>query len=99
MKKIVIALVMVLALGGCDWGSDAKTSAPDVDCTKPGACTGLTNAKILRQPDGFRNVSFGCFGPNGVYVTSRGPWSSGDSNYTTLPSSVFVVANDPQCAK
>ena|SRR5881396_1142704 len=49
-----------------------------------------TNQHVIREPDGYRNVDFQCFDKNGIYVTSR-------SNVDSLPSSIFVVVNDPHC--
>lgn len=88
----VAGIVTIGALAAC--GSDAHTSAPDVEpsANKPG-----TNGAIIQMPDGFRNVAFTCFGKEGVYVTSRGAYKNGSSDFTPLPSSVFVVPNDPHC--
>lgn len=49
-------------------------------------------ADVIQFPDGFRNVAHKCDGPNMVYVSSAGAAD-------TLPSAVYVVANDPRCAK
>lgn len=62
----------------------------------------VTNHTLSRQvaytlPDGFRNVAFGCNGTVGVYVTSRGAYKNGGSDTSALPSSVAVLAADPNC--
>jgi hypothetical protein len=56
-------------------------------------------ALIINEPKGFRNVAFKCFGPNGVYVTSRGDALSAGNQGSELPSSVYVVAGDENCKK
>ncbi len=85
LKTRIIALAMagglaLAALGGCTWST--HTDAPDP--TGPHTAD-ATNLRVLKMPDGFRNVAYGCdaYG-NMVYVTSA---SASD----TLPSSVYVV--------
>jgi len=96
---VVVGCAGLLLLVSCGLGGEAKSDAPDVDCSQPGNCTPLRNTKILKEPEGFRNISFGCFGTNGVYVTSRGIYEAGGQNAVPLPSSVTVVPGDPQCAQ
>lgn len=86
---LVLAVSSVL-LTGCTWPwSSPHQSAPD-----PTGAPG-THAAVIQEPQGFRNVSFSCFGTDGVFVTSRGVATTpGD-----LPSSVFVVPNDPHCTR
>lgn len=96
MKKLLItagALVVLLltTAGSCD---GTKADAPD---PTPGNIVNGTNTHVIKMPDGFRNVAFTCFDSTGIYVTSRGPFGSGNSDATTLPSSVFVLPNDPHC--
>lgn len=91
LRLAALAAAVTLALTACNLGGGTKSSAPE---PTPGHVIDGTGTTVIRMPDGFRNVVFTCFGPNGVYVTSRG----GDTD-TTLPSSVFVLANDPHCAK
>jgi hypothetical protein len=99
-RKIAVVAVAALTLAGCNWGGGAKADAPDVDCNaKPSPCVNLTHATILREPEGFRNISFGCMPgtTTGVYVTSRGIYEVGAQNAVPLPSTVTVLANDPAC--
>lgn len=89
MKRLALILsaAVTLAAGvllaGC--GTHASGADPTSDNTHSG-----TNQHVIQQPYGFRNVSFSCFGVNGVYVTSAGADDS-------LPSSVTVVPSDPNC--
>lgn len=87
MKRIisiaVLAVVAAASLTAC--GTHASGADPTSGNTQQG-----TNQHVIREPYGFRNVAFSCFGADGVYVTSAGADDS-------LPSSVYVVANDPQC--
>jgi hypothetical protein len=83
LSAAAFGLLATLALTGCG----AHASAPDV---APAGIQQGTHQHAIQEPYGFRNVAFSCFGLNGVYVTSAG---AGD----TLPSSVAVVPNDPQC--
>ena len=86
-KTFTLGMPLVFALGTLA-GCGTHSSAPD---PAPGNVVQGSNAHVIQEPYGFRNVSFSCFGTNGVYVTSRGV-SSDD-----LPSGVFVLANDPNC--
>ena len=90
MKRGIVAGValLALALGGCDWNS--HSDAPD-PCNTGDNCHAGTHQRVIKMPDGFRNVAVSCLGTNGVYVTSAG---AGD----TLPSSTFVLKDDPNCA-
>lgn len=83
-------LGMLALLGTTASSCDTKADAPEP--TSSNIVNG-TNTQVIRFPDGFRNVAFTCYGTNGVYVTSRGDSSN------PLTSSVFVLANDPHCAK
>lgn len=76
-----VGFVVVAVLAAC---GGTHSSAPD-----PKGTYG-TRAHVIQEPDGFRNVTFSCYGPDGVYVTS----AKADD---TLPSGVAVVANDPNC--
>lgn len=88
---VVAAGVTLLAvLAGCG-SSERGQNVPKKDQRDTGP------ALIINEPQGFRNVSFKCFGPNGVYVTSRGDWASSGNQGPELPSAVYVVANDPNC--
>lgn len=89
VNKIAVAsglglIVAGAALGGCSFFTHHSAPSPT---NQP---ANLPRSQEIQEPHGFRNVIFGCFGPNGVYVTSA---NADDS----LPSSVFVLANDPQC--
>ena len=95
IRKTTVTMWVAAELGaiaafslGVLTGCGTHTSAPD---PAPGNVVQGTNAHVIQEPYGFRNVAFSCFGTNGVYVTSRGV--SGDD----LPSAVFVLAGDPQC--
>lgn len=82
---------LTIAVAGCTSSSHTNADTPD-----PAGNLTLTNARIITEPGGFRNVSFGCWGTKGVYVTSRGQF---DSSNGTAPASsaVQVVLNDPDC--
>jgi hypothetical protein len=88
-------LVTTLVLVGC--GNSNQQSATEVKCEVPGNCIDLRNAKILQEPDGFRNIAFGCWDSTGVYVTSRGAYQNGNKDATPLPSDVSIVLSDPHC--
>jgi hypothetical protein len=88
----LVALFVILfstgiLLAAC---SGSHADAPDPGNNVGGALPG-THAHVIQEPDGFRNVSFSCYGQNGIYVTSHGITS------TVVPSSVFVLVNDPNC--
>lgn len=90
---VLIAVVLITLLAGCS--PDTKKDAPE---PTSGQIVDGTNTRVIRMPDGFRNVVFSCFGTNGVYVTSRGSVQNGASQYgTPLASSVFVLPNDVHC--
>lgn len=87
-KKIAaVAATALIGLGLAGCGTHASGKDPASGSIQQG-----TNPRTIKMPYGFRNVTVECFGPNGVYVTSAG---SDDS----LPSSVFVLANDPMCGE
>jgi hypothetical protein len=75
-------LPLSLGLSACAGATHAN--APD-----PAGQVG-TKSHVIQEPYGFRNVAFSCYGPNGVYVTSRGVGQE-------LSSGVNVVPNDPLC--
>jgi len=90
-KKIVIVFTALTALALTTAGScDTHESSPEP--TSSNIING-TKTQVIRMPDGFRNVAFTCYGPQGVYVTSRGDVNAA----TPQPSAVFVVPNDPHC--
>lgn len=89
MKLAVLAAVGLLTLTGC--GSETKKSAPD---PAPGHTMQLTQVRTIQQPNGFRNIIFGCMGHKGVYTSSRG----GDFTNNTTTSSITVVKDDPDCS-
>ena len=76
-----LAAVSIIALAGCS----THSSAPDPTTIGTG-----DRAAVIKEPNGFRNIAFSCFGTNGVYVTSAGADDS-------LPSSVYVVPLDVNC--
>jgi hypothetical protein len=84
--------VLLGVLAGCTSSSHTNATTPD-----PAGNLQLTNARIITQPSGFRNVSFGCWGHKGVYVTSRGQYASSDGS-APASSDVQVIVNDPDCA-
>jgi hypothetical protein len=77
-------IIVTTTISAC---GSTHNNAPD---PVPSNIINGTNQQVIQEPDGYRNVSFSCFGSNGVYVTSR-------SNVDSLPSSLFVLANDPHC--
>lgn len=88
MKKI-LAIVFIaaasVALAGC---GTTHNDAPD---PAPANITVGTNQKVIKEPEGFRNVAFACNGTTGIYVTSRGVTSD------VITSGISTVANDPAC--
>lgn len=92
LTTVAVALAALLLTAAC---SPTKADAPE-----PTSANIVNGAKtqVIKLPDGFRNVAFTCYGTDGVFVTSRGPFGTGNSDATTLPSSVYVVPNDPHCA-
>lgn len=89
--RLLLGAFLLVGLAGCTASSHTNADTPD-----PAGNLNLTNAHIITEPGGFRNVSFGCWGTKGVYVTSRGQFASSDG---TAPASsdVQVVLNDPDC--
>lgn len=65
--------------------------------TEPTTNHTLTGQVTYTLPDGFRNVTFGCHGTVGVYVTSRGAYKNSGTDVASLPSTVAVLADDPNC--
>jgi hypothetical protein len=88
VKRVIVIASAVALLAAC---GSSHQSAPDPGNDVGGATPG-TRGHVIQEPDGFRNVSFSCYGLDGVYVTSRGVTTG-----TALPSSVFVVPNDEHC--
>jgi len=78
------AIIVTTTISAC---GSTHNNAPD---PVPSNIINGTNQQVIQEPDGYRNVAFSCFGSNGVYVTSR-------SNVDSLPSSLFVLPNDPHC--
>lgn len=86
---ICAAIASIGFVAGCGAERDQNVEKKSERDTAP--------ALIINEPQGFRNVSFKCFGPNGVYVTSRGDSLSSGSQGSELPSSVYVVKDDANC--
>jgi hypothetical protein len=87
---VLLGLILVgfsATAGSCETHSDAPS--PTGNNVRPG-----TNARVIQEPDGFRNVSFSCMGTTGVYVTSDG---YGGTSATHYASGIAVLANDPAC--
>lgn len=78
----------VLLLTGCP---ATKQDAPEPES---GSIRNGTHTRVIKMPNGFRNIAATCEGTTGVYVTSRGVAESDPQ-----PSSVAVLPNDPACAK
>jgi len=91
---VVAGCTALYLFAGC--GKQTKGDAPE---PTPNNIVNGTNTQVIRMPDGFRNVAFTCYGPNGVYVTSRGTYQTGAKDALPLASSVFVLPNDPHCAR
>lgn len=91
MKRLALAAALagILAAAGC-----TDTAHEDAAPIPTDRTADLKNTRVWRLPDGFRNVTVGCDGPNLVYVTSAG---GQDGNYT-IASGIYVVPNDPYCA-
>lgn len=93
MTALLIASALAFSTAAC--GASTKKDAPE---PKPSDVKNGTNTQVIQMPDGYRNVSFTCYGHNGVYVTSRGAYQNGAGQYDSgLPSSIFVVPNDEHC--
>lgn len=82
-----LTLAGLLTAGGCGTKSDAPEPSPS-------NIINGSNTQVIKMPDGFRNIAFTCYGPVGVYVTSRGV-----AETDPQPSGVTVLANDPHCAR
>lgn len=87
---MIVVAVGTLALAGCSNDNQQSQSEPVTNNL-------LTRQVVFTQPDGFRNVAFGCNGTVGVYVTSRGAYKNSGTDIASLPSSVAVLAADPNC--
>jgi uncharacterized secreted protein with C-terminal beta-propeller domain len=90
VKLALAGTLLVAGLAGCS--NSNQQSLPD-----PVTNHYLTRQVVFTEPDGFRNVSFGCNGTVGVYVTSRGAYKNSGADVASLPSAVAVVADDPNC--
>jgi hypothetical protein len=86
------ALALALALAACGDGSNSNQTS-----SEPTTNNTFTRPVTYTLPDGFRNVTFGCHGTVGVYVTSRGAYKNSGADVASLPSSVAVLADDPNC--
>lgn len=92
MKLAIVAAGGLLAAGllaGC--GNESQEDGADVPSS---AIKDGTRMGVMRMPDGFRNVAYGCVNGDLVYVTSRGNPASD----TSIPSSVVVLPDDPYCS-
>jgi hypothetical protein len=86
VKSILSATALTLALAsGC--GGESHSDAPSVPSDQ---IHELTRVGVIKAPDGFRNVFYGCKGSDEIFITSAG----GDD---TLPSTVMVVPNSDYC--
>lgn len=97
-KVAALAAVTMFTLASGDGCDDSHTSAPD---PTPGSFTDVdkipgNQMHGAKMPDGYRNIIVFCDGPNMVYETSRG--DSGSVAEGTS-STLYVVANDPRCAR
>lgn len=91
IQKLSVAAGFALLAAGC--GNVNQKSLPE-----PVTNHYLTRQIVFTEPDGFRNVSFGCNGIVGIYVTSRGAYKTSGTDIASLPSSIAVIANDPNCS-
>lgn len=89
LRKLTIAAVLVVLLGGCDQLKDYQESQGNADA--PIARTERDGWTVLASPDHFPNIAFRCFGPNGLY----NPKTAEHDTSRTL----IVVPNDPKCPK
>lgn len=78
----------LVALTGCP---ATKQDAPEPES---GSIRNGTHTRVIKMPNGFRNIAATCEGTTGIYVTSRGV-----AETDPQPSSVAVLPNDPACAK
>lgn len=95
-RLVAIGMALALLAGASACVSDTKKA--DAPEPTPANIIDGTHTQVIRMPDGFRNVAFTCYGATGLYVTSRGYYESGSSDFTSLPSSIATVPNDPHCA-
>lgn len=98
MKIVALTAVGAVTLASGDGCDDSHTSAPD---PTPGSFTNVeqipgNKMHGAKMPDGYRNIIVFCDGPNMVYETSRG--DSGSTAEGTS-STLYVVPNDPRCAR
>lgn len=91
-KLAVAGIAASFLVSGC--GSDTKKDAPE---PSPDNIIDGTNTQVIKMPDGFRNIAFTCYGPNGIYATSRGANQNGNKDFIPLASTVAVVVNDSHC--
>lgn len=96
-KRLAQGAVISAAVLSIAWLSGCGSERDQNSEIKPQRDVGP--AEVINFPQGFRNVAHKCDGPNMVYVTSRGDVSSSGSHGSELPSSVYVIANDPRCNK
>jgi len=89
-KRASLATVLggvVLALGGCD---TSHSDSPDPCGLDQDKCKDIINPRVMKNPEGFRNVIYGCDAIGDmIYVTSRGQASA--------TSDLVVIPNDPRC--
>jgi hypothetical protein len=71
--------------------SATKRDAPEPES---GSIRNGTHTRVIKMPNGFRNIAATCEGTTGIYVTSRGV-----AETDPQPSSVAVLPNDPACAR
>jgi hypothetical protein len=78
---VLAVLAVLLALAGCSDFDDerGRGDAPVEDRRGDDA-----PANVINMPDRFSNVAFKCWGPNGIYVTTR-------------DAAPVVVPDDAQC--
>lgn len=81
---VALTGLVLLGAGSCD-----KATEPLKDANRSGV-TNNAPADTVTMPDGFSNVATKCDHGNRVYVAFHG-----DSPY----ASIFVVPQDPTCAK
>lgn len=98
MRKTTLALLVLASIASVATGCSAATQKSSPDPKESNIVNGR-NTQTIQMPEGYRNITFTCYGPNGIYVTSRGSWKNSTTNIAALPSDIAVVPNDPQCAK
>ena len=79
-RRLIAALVLVTALGACASPERGTGDAPveavsEQDFTAP---------HLINMPNGFMNIAFKCFGPNGIYAHTR-------------EAAPVIIVNDPNC--